>query len=540
MASSTRQTIVCALLILVSVNYARSQSGAEKEQAATISGKVTIKGKGISGVAVGLLRIEPSRVHATRHRGITDDEGNYRITNVPPGNYRVTVAAPGFVLLTDSYGEKTFLISKNETVENVDFALVRGGVITGKVTDPDGRPIIELDISISRVETREGYIYHRQVGARTDDRGIYRMFGVPPGKYRVSAGQDEDDSFGLRGGGYRRTFHPAATEDSRATIIEIAEGSEATNVDITLGQSIVNYSARGRIIDGDTGQPLANVSYAVKKYVSENSTSSYSTGAVSNKDGEFKLENLTPGKYAVLVETPPDSNWRADHLRFEVIDQDITGLIVRTSRGASASGVIVLEGTDDKTIYEKLRTGRVYAHTLNVSSPGSSNQSGSINPDGSFRIGGLQPGLVSFAIGVERMHVVRIERDGVAYPRGIEVREREQITGLRLFAGYANGAIQGLVKLEGGVTPAGALVFVGLTRVGDPMAIANSSNSAQVDARGQFFADGLLPGTYEVTASYAPDRQSPWRRASQQVVVTNGAVVNVTLTVDPKAAPGRP
>ena len=85
-----------------------------------------------------------------------------------------------------------------------------------------------------------------------------------------------------------------------------------------------------------------------------------------------------------------------------------------------------------------------------------------------------------------------------------------------------------------------ALVFVGLTRVGDPMAIANSSNSAQVDARGQFFADGLLPGTYEVTASYAPDRQSPWRRASQQVVVTNGAVVNVTLTVDPKAAPGRP
>jgi len=94
---STRLAIVCILLILVNVNYVRSQSGAEKGQAATISGKVTIKGKGTSGVVVGLLRVEPSRVHATRYRRITDDQGNYRITNVPPGKYHVTIAAPGFV-----------------------------------------------------------------------------------------------------------------------------------------------------------------------------------------------------------------------------------------------------------------------------------------------------------------------------------------------------------------------------------------------------------------------------------------------------------
>ena len=202
--------------------------------------------------------------------------------------------------------------------------------------------------------------------------------------------------------------------------------------------------------------------------------------------------------------------------------------------------MIVLEGTDDKTIYEKLRRGRLYAHVPDASSGRSSNQSGIINPDGSFRIGGLKPGLVSFGIGVERMHVVRVERDGVAYPRGIELREREQITGLRLVVGYANGAIEGLVKLEGGITPASGLVLVSVSRVGDPIPFKNSNESAQVDARGHFFADGLLPGTYEVTAAYAPDRQTPWRRATQQAVVTSGAVVNVTLTVDPKADPGRP
>src|SRR5437762_9832219 len=107
MASSTRLAIVCILLILVNVNYVRSQSGAEKGQAATISGKVTIKGKGTSRVMVGLLRVEPSVVHATRFRRITDDEGNYRITNVPPGKYQVTVAAPGFISSTESNTEKT-------------------------------------------------------------------------------------------------------------------------------------------------------------------------------------------------------------------------------------------------------------------------------------------------------------------------------------------------------------------------------------------------------------------------------------------------
>ena len=138
------------------------------------------------------------------------------------------------------------------------------------------------------------------------------------------------------------------------------------------------------------------------------------------------------------------------------------------------------------------------------------------------------------------MHLVRLERDGVAYPRGIELRNRENATGLRLVVNYANGAIQGVVKLEGGATPASGSIHVAVRRVGDPIRLADSSKSARVDARGQFFADGLLPGTYEVTAYYGPDKHAPWRGTTQQVVVANGAVVNVTLTVDPNAAPGRP
>ena len=539
MASSTRQAIACMLLIFAVVIDARSQSGPEKRPGATFSGRVTIKGKGAKGITVGLIRVEESSQQPTGQRALTDDQGNYRITNVGPGKYVLMVAAPGLIPASESDGNKTFLISKSEAVENVDFALARGGVITGKVTDTDGRPLIEEYISLVPVDFGNGSFRYMPSNTRTDDRGIYRLFGVPPGKYRVVAGQESN--FGSRGGGYRRVFHPAVEEASQATIIEVSEGSEATDVDITLPELTANYSAYGRIIDGDTGQPIANVSYGIRKFLNEGSTISLSTGAVSNKDGEFKFDNLPPGKYEAYVDAPPGSDWRSEYQRFEVINQDVTGLIVKTIKGASASGVIVLEGTDDKTIHDKLRKAHLYAQVSSLDLTRTSTSSSIINQDGGFRIGGLQAGILNFGINGPRFYVVRVERAGVVQPQGIELKDREQITGLRVIVNYATGAIQGVVKLDGGPIPVNSRVHVSVKRLGDfPRVFSSFNESTQVDARGQFFVEGLLSGTYEIMAVYAPDLRTRWTRASQQVVVTNGAVASVTLTVDTNANPGRP
>lgn len=537
MASSARQAIACIFLIFAIVTNARSQNGPEKRPGATFTGKITIKGKGAPRIAVGLLLIDDSMHRSTRYRAITDDEGNYRITNVGPGKYRIVVVAPGFIVPA-SYTDKTFLITKNETVETVDFALMRGGVITGRVTDSSGRPVIEEEISIAPVEPGQQYTGFSQQ-RRTDDRGIYRIIGVSPGKYRVAAGQPEHD-FGARAGGYSQTFHPAEADASKATIIEVTEGGVTANVDITLPDPIVYYSAFGRIIDGDTGQPLANISYGVQKF-GDRFTSSLTTSAVSNKDGEFKLENLSQGKYAVFAEVPPDSDYRIDSVQFDVIDQDVTGLIVKTTRGASLSGTLVLEGIDDKTVHEKLREVRVSTYSATDTYTRTSTQSGTVNADGSFRIGGLRAGVVNFGLGMKRLQIVRVERAGAVQPQGVEVKDREQVSGLRLIANYANASIQGVVKLDTGSLPANALAQVSVKRLGElPSPFSNSGGSAQVDAHGQFLIEELLPGTYEVMAVYATDPRSNWRRATQQVVVTSGAVANVTLTIDTTANPGRP
>ena len=108
---------------------------------------MTIGGKGASGLVVGLATETPSSsIQITGMKAITDEDGNYRIKNVPPGTYKVMIAAPAYV---QSDGLTPVVVGKNEVAENIDVTLVPGGVITGKVIDADGRPILEEQVFLT-------------------------------------------------------------------------------------------------------------------------------------------------------------------------------------------------------------------------------------------------------------------------------------------------------------------------------------------------------------------------------------------------------
>jgi len=544
MVSSGRHAISCVLFVLSTVIIAQAQTASAKISGATITGKVTIKGKGAPGVAVVLVINADGRQRTTRYRSFTDDTGTYRITNVPPGNYRAETAAPGFVAIdefSNQFGKSTtLLINKDETVENINFELVRGGVITGKVTDSDGRPLIEETVSISSAESNPSYGFSRRSGTRTDDRGVYRIFGIPPGNYKVAAGTNELSPSWERSR-FRQTFHPDTTDASQATTINVTEGSETTNVDITLAAVDHTYSVRGRIIDGDTGRPIANVPYGITVYISPNNRSGLSDGSVSNSNGEFKWENLRPGKYAVYVISPSDSDWKAEEAPFEVNDRDVTGLVIKTIKATTVSGVIILEGTDDKSVLAKLSGAHVSARIETENRTTISSATGMLS-DGSFRFNGLSAGVATFGIEGRGFELVRVERNGVVQPGGIPIRDREKISGVRLIVRYGNASIRGVLKFPDDASlPANAKLFVLLKRIGEPEQSA-SNRSAEVDARGQFLAEGLLPGTYEVTAqSYTPNE--PHRQmlsGKQEVTVADGGVVNITVILQPLSLPNRP
>src|SRR5258708_7944986 len=153
MKSSACQAIVWVLLILCTPLYTQSQTvPAKKGPTSSISGKVTLKAKGAPGIIVVLRSPDSRGLQTPSYKGTTDQDGNYRITNVPPGNYQVVPVAPAFVVSglggPGRLEGKSLIITEGENIDDVDFTMIRGGVITGKATDSEGQPLIEEQISL--------------------------------------------------------------------------------------------------------------------------------------------------------------------------------------------------------------------------------------------------------------------------------------------------------------------------------------------------------------------------------------------------------
>src|SRR5215510_13347400 len=116
MVSSARQTISCTFLVLAIVVCIHAQTNTQKVANASISGKVTIKGKPAAGVTV--LAIESnyrSNPMMSRHRARTDQTGSYRVTNLPAGTYNISSITPALVLANES---DSVVINGDEEVEN--------------------------------------------------------------------------------------------------------------------------------------------------------------------------------------------------------------------------------------------------------------------------------------------------------------------------------------------------------------------------------------------------------------------------------------
>jgi len=505
----------------------------------TVSGRVTTHGKPAPGIVVAMRANEFGPATSPGYRGTTDPEGNYRITKVPPGNYQVSVIAPVFVAedAANRLRGKTLLLGEGENVTGIDFSIVRGGVITGKLTDKSGRPVIEERIVIlSEGQTRErGGPPVVNYSFQTDDRGVYRLYGIPAGQYRIAAGQGDDNGyiFGRPGRPtYPRTFYPGTTNIDEAKIVEVTEGGESQNIDITLEANIPGFSVSGIVVNGDNGQPIPGVRFGVRRS-EPNNYAIMGNNSLSNSRGEFRIDNVRPGKYNVIIMPQIGNEVVADPVAFEVVDQDVTGLTVQTSRGTSVSGVVVVEGTNDKTIQAKLAELRL---SVFVRSENGSPAFGMFSPlaaDGSFRVGGLSGGTANFNINQQDrrpsgFNIVRIERDGVAQPGGLEVKTGENITGVRVVLSYGSGSIRGEVKVENGSMPPASSLFISLRKADDAQ---GRGRSYGVDARGHFLIEGVTAGTYELSVS--SNRMA--RRSSepkQVVTVTDGAVTDVQLVLD--------
>ena len=555
--------ILTAGIVLASASHAQGQTAdANSKTTGSISGRVTVNGKPAPGISVAAFGNNNFN-RTTSAQAITDSEGRYRLFGLSPSLYQIMPIAPNLTSseqASDSGpnygGGKPIFLALAEEVADVDFRLVKGAVITGRITDADGKPVMEEEVHLQIVDRNgsiksqmDRYFQANYQMFQTDDRGIYRIYGLPPGRYIVSVGSDPMGFSTIgRSGYFRQTFYTDAADAAKATVIELSEGSEASNIDIRVARRSQSYSVAGRVIDAETGQPVTGVrpTYGLVAKNQENSGSFFG-GLPTNARGEFRMNGLRPGHYTLYVSSRFEGgNYYSDPIFFDVIDSDVTNLEVKALQGLSISGVVVTESEANKnsTQFADLRI------TASVSSPSRPQAYtggwSAIAPDRSFKIRGLQPGKARIFISAtgnpnqRGFSITRIENDGVDVTSNLEIQSGQSLSGLRVFVTYGTGVIRGTIKFEGGVPPANARLFVGIRREGS--APDSFGGGTMPDARGHFNFNNLAPGTYEVILTIRFDTTSPAPRPplKQFVSVADGAEAELTFTVDLKATEGGP
>jgi protocatechuate 3,4-dioxygenase beta subunit len=557
----TRVAMFFALLLgagSLALSAARAQG---PQDTGTISGRVTLDGKPIQGVIVMASRdTHPARRGqdpSTSSRATTDSDGRYRLEGVPPGTYTVAPSAPALTSADAAKLEKEVAVTGDATIDRIDFSLARGGVITGRITDADGNPIVAAFVTLKPVDNSNSTsVYNMLQSVRmffTDDRGVYRLFGLPAGRYLVGAGRVDNSSFGqlLNGQNRVNTYYPGVTEEPMAKPVAVAPGTEAVDIDIKLGVSAKGFLVSGRVIESDTRKPVANtmvnfetiarsgVSGKDEDEEDDERLGKMSGVTMTNVRGEFRLESVGPGSFQAtaswLAPTDGANQYYTDPVKFEVRSSNIENLEIAVYRGASINGMIVVDDVEHTEIREQVAQLSVHAFVVDGQTKSRSESSGTVSADGSFRISGLRAGkakISTYSNGPERVSLLRIERNGVDQQDGLLVRPNEQITGVRLVMTEANCVIRGHVILQGSLTPSSG-TFVLAQAVSGPRSFSRWTN--RIDSKNDFVIENLPPGSYEVWAStsvVSSGKVKTSESAKQTVSVARAIPAEVTLLLD--------
>jgi hypothetical protein len=534
--------ISAAILLCASPDIRAGQApgAASQEATCSIKGRITIENEGAPGVVVTLQPASSSfPLPPPVARETTDKEGRFQMNNLPDGRYYLVPLAPAYFAPSEDRmiaSGKPVTLMKGETLDGIELKLIPGGVITGRVTTAGGHPVVGQNIFIRatdpRAEQQLPSTTHSDQRFQTDDRGVYRIYGLPAGRLTVSVQSDTP-------GQAMWIFHPGVTEVSQAVPVDVVAGKVVENIDIKLAPLTRRYEASGRVIDESTGRPIPRIGMDWSAFEANSKSGiSYRNILQVDEQGVFRLPNLAPGHYAIKVAISGGSEYYSDEVVFDVTDQDVTGLEIRARRAASLSGVVVIEGARDPYVLSEMSALRVLVNRT----AGGMGISGAIGADGRFRITGLPPDKFRFNLSwrtqQRRFWLLGAERDGVRLPDWIEVAAGEQVTGLRLIVAFGAGVVRGQVQVVGGTLPEGARLSVSARRADLPDR-PSSASSVTVDARGRFLIEGLTTGVHEISLMVFVPSQSGGRMLSplrppvrQTVSVTSGAESDVTITLD--------
>jgi hypothetical protein len=290
---------------------------------------------------------------------LTDNEGRFEFRELPAGKVFLHVnRAPYLQTTYGQTGRNTpatpIVVGDGEVIEKVAITLSRGGVISGRVYDEFGFPAVGVQMQAMQYRYEQGarrltavYGGSAMMGL-TDDLGAFRIFGLEPGQYFVSANPNlsmmrTTNAPLAQGSGPITTYFPNAADAGGAQRISVAAGKEVSGINITLVSGRL-ARLRGRAVMS-TGEPFAGATVSVGRSEQGFGFSS-SSGRNVAADGTFEVSGLAPGQYVLSVRpnsAREDADVEVARVRLTVSGEDIDNVILVGSRGATLRGRIVTD-----------------------------------------------------------------------------------------------------------------------------------------------------------------------------------------------------
>ncbi|MGA9770835.1 MAG: carboxypeptidase-like regulatory domain-containing protein [Blastocatellia bacterium] len=523
-------SILIALIIAGRVTAQQSTQSGDRSRA--ITGRVfNHNGQPLAGSKVLLEKVGSGQ--RNNHETFTDEAGEFRFDNLSHGIYLIfAVGAPDANQVQKLY----------RPGDSVTFRAKKGGVITGTVTDSAGEPMITARVRVTRVRDEQGRrIYQAspfsqwQRDRLTDDRGIYRLWGLVPGSYLVSVGgknRANENRAPYTAYDGAPTYHPSAATPESATEVNLQDGQEVAGVDIRY------RSESGHAISGYISGLVASSSQEAGGVVM---LTQAATDAMVDWKGirategssSFVFDGLADGEYdltalRVVSAVPPDIDAASPRRRVIIKSKDVSGIEMKLAPLGSIDGRLVLE-TNPKPRCQSKNNARpdetliianvegVDPPLPNLTFPALNVRGAPVAPDqkGNFTFRSLRAAQyhIEAQLLSEDWYIRAINLPGPTPSRpidagreGINLKSGQRVTGLTISiqegAAYLRGRVS--AALEGSALPARLRVHL------VPAERQQSDNvlrftEAAVQSDGSFLLTNIAPGRYWLLARPADE-----------------------------------
>jgi protocatechuate 3,4-dioxygenase beta subunit len=470
----------------------------------------------------------------------SDSEGRFSFDSVTPGRYGLRASKNGYLAPGRRFGgarSSAISLSAGQHMDGITLRLTPSAVIAGRVTTEGEEPIPNVSIEAMKFSYQgDKRVLTNAGNGTTNDRGEYRIWGLPAGKYYVRATHPR--GMVSRNGGqvYVPVFYPGVSDVSRTQALEVHPGDELTGIDLSF-VSLHSVRVSGHVVNANSS-PAKDAQVTL---VGGSGSMVYTVNQAStDPKGAFEIRGVPPGSYVLIGEQfgsgDQDKTMRG-RTPLEVGDTNVTDVEVMVGPGSAVNGHVRIEGKTNPDL-SKLTVGLDSQDDLSSLGFGPEVGNVAVRADGTFAFHDVPEG--TYHLKVQPLP------DGYYQKPGGEgdAAEAEVKVGRNHGAAVELTLSTGAGRIAGTVNK-GDQPFAGATVVLVPDAPRRGQTrfyrQALSDSGGRFNISSITPGDYKLFAweeidrgAYLdPDFLQSYEDSGQSVKVEEGGNANLQLEVIP-------